>query len=656
MSDDFNLDISNFDIDFSGQSGLGSSDPVHEILALLEEEKTGEALDMVEAYRATAGATPLVRHLLALTILRLGRLLPALKVMQTAHDDLPEAYEHAEVLSVLYSSVGKHTDGVFYAKLSTALKPYYPQYKLVPSWMMSAGTAFLATEENPLVDYGYGFLEIGQVENATSSFLDAIELDKDNASAWRGLIEAKRRTGQVGYRLKAIEALVALEDHTAQDWLLYARCLVEAGKIEDAWAAAQSALQEAQQDPVSVAHCLPGLVRYDETVSPDRAVALSQSWNTLADLPVEAVNVTQRVSQDALFRVGIISGSMHIASERAPFLSTIEECLSRAAHIYFYANIKEEDSISRRMRRGAAAWRNIYHVDDETAATMIRNDEIQILIDLDGFDWSGRPGIVKRMPAPVVLCAFGAPDCIPGADQGALALGEPDFPLYSAADGHVQMPTGLSTWPLYEDLEEDVPNSTVTGAMRVLIDASLARLSDSVLACLADAVKQGFHGTLVLYGDQANDEVANDVLRDRFAHAGLNLDTVERISEKAAIDDVIDGVDVVLDTFPLPSVEIALTALRHGVPVLTVQPARPENAAVVSLLRSLGLHRWVQQDRPRLAQELARLSQDPQTLRSSRQALAKSAVEAGAIGTIIQRAREFAGLFDQLLAKAAGQE
>ena len=656
MSDDFHLNISDFDIDFSTPSGLGStSDPVQEILTLLEEDKTAEALDKVDAYRSVVGATPLMRHLLALTIFRLGRLLPALKVMRAAHEDLPDAYEHAEILSVLYSSVGKHSDGVFYAKLSTALKPYYPQYQLVPSWMTSAGTALLATEENPLVDYGHGYLSNGDVTKATACFLDAIELDHQNASAWRGLIEAKQRNGQVGHSLKAAEALVELDDHNADDLLLYARCLVNAGMTGNAWTAAQRALQAEQEDPVSIAKCLPGLVRYDETVSPDRALELARSWNTLADLPREPLKITTRNSDDELFRVGILSGSMHIRSERAPFLSTIEECLSRTAHIYFYANNQVEDAICRRLRRGAAAWRNIYRVDDETVASMMRNDEIQVLIDLDGFDWTGRPGIVQRMPAPVVLSAFGAPGCIPGADRGALALGEPDFPLYTDAKQAVDIPTGLSTWPLYEDMEEDIPDSKVTGAMRVLIDAPVGRLSESFLQCVADSVRQGFHGTLVLYGEGDNDEITQEILRERFANAGLNLNTVERVSRQSPLDEVIDGVDLVLDTFPLPSVEVALTALRHGVPVLTLQPDRPENAAVVSLLRSLKLDRWVQSDAAGLAKELANLSADPQSLRSTRQDLAKSVLDAGTVLTINQRGREFAALFDKLLAQAAEQ-
>ncbi|MDF1749384.1 MAG: hypothetical protein P1V34_10980 [Alphaproteobacteria bacterium] len=657
MSDDFDINFSDFDISFTGQSAIGGTDPVNEILSFLNDENTLAALDKLDEYRAAVGGTPLMRHLLALATLRIGRMLPALKVMQTAHDDQPEAFEHAEVLSVLYSSLGKHSDGVYYAKLSTALKPYYPQYQLVPAWLVSAGTAFLATEENPLVDYGYGFLASDEIDKAAEIFLDAIELDNANAPAWRGLIETKRRSGQVGHRLRAAEALVELEGRTAEDLVIYAQCLVAAGEVGMAWSAAQRALQAAEQDPVAIAQCLPGLVRYDSAVTPDRALELSQSWNALAVVSSEPINVTQRESDESLFRVGILSGAMHIESERAPILSTIEECLSRTAQIYYYSNLAIEDSISRRLRRGAAAWRNIHDIDDETVATMMRNDGIQILIDLDGYDWTGRPGIVQRMPAPVVLCAFGAPGCIPGAEKGALALGEPGFPLFlDDTSAGVQIASGLSTWPLYEDLEEDPPDSPVTGAMRVFIDAPVGRLSDSFLEMVADAVRQGFHGTLVMYGDEANDEIANEILRERFTNAGLDLNTVERISKETTLEEAIDGIDLVLDTFPLPGVEVALTALRHGVPVLSVQPGRPENAAVTSLLRSLGLTSWVQEDREALAKKLALLSQDPETIRASRQSIAKSVLDAGTVVTINQRGREFATLFDKLLAKAVGHE
>ena len=98
-----------------------------------------------------------------------------------------------------------------------------------------------------------------------------------------------------------------------------------------------------------------------------------------------------------------------------------------------------------------------------------------------------------------------------------------------------------------------------------------------------------------------------------------------------------------------------MTALRHGVPVMTLQPDRPENAAVVSLLRSLKLNRWVQPDATALAKELAKLSADPQSLRSTRQDLAKTVLDAGTVLTINQRGREFAALFDKLLAQAAEQ-
>ena len=204
-------------------------------------------------------------------------------------------------------------------------------------------------------------------------------------------------------------------------------------------------------------------------------------------------------------------------------------------------------------------------------------------------------------------------------------------------------------------MEEDIPDSKVTGAMRVLIDAPVGRLSEPFLRCVADAVRQGFHGTLVLYGEGDNDEVTQEILQERFANAGLDLNTVERVSRQSPLDDVIDGVDLVLDTFPLPSVEVALTALRHGVPVMTLQPDRPENAAVVSLLRSLKLNRWVQPDATALAKELAKLSADPQSLRSTRQDLAKTVLDAGTVLTINQRGREFAALFDKLLAQAAEQ-
>ncbi len=649
-----------FDLNFENSSLFGSSedDRVRSVLTLLYAKNTTEALDVLEAMRGEIGATPLVLHLLALAICRTERIVPAIRLLTMAHEQSPDTYEHAEVLATLLAVAGHRLEAVYYAKLATALSPGYPQFELVPKWLIRFGAALLLAEENPLADRGYGLLRDGALLKAAETFIDAVDLDRDNAQAWRGLIEVSRLRRRPGDALRAAEALVAIKGDEAQDLLRLARCQIGVGDIDTAWKTVQSALAASEGD-IDMAQALVNMLRYDQSAPVTLQKTLSDAWNALANRSPVSVNIVQRKSDTERFRVGILSGAMLGRSDRTALLATIEEAIGRAADIYYYSNTDLEDSVSRRLRRSAINWCIIQDVDDETVATIMQNDEIQILLDLDGFDWTGRPGVVALKPAPVVLSVFGTPGCVPGTSVGVLALGEPELPGFSGApDGAVLLPMAISTWPLYADIRKSAeaapPEDTRTGPVRILIDAPAACISSEFLAVLANAVRHGMQGVLVLRSDDPEDSQASDILSERFTAAGLNLATVERVPHKTALENIIEDIDIVLDSFPIPSLEPTIVALRHGKPVLTLQPGRSMNGSVSSLLRSLGLEDWIAVDSDAMARALARIVGDPETLRRAHVRIFESISAAATVETRNRRGRAFAELFDRLLAEAAG--
>lgn len=646
---------STFDLSFDipSEFTMGGNPAVVDCLRCLEEHNTDQALEAVERLKNEQGETPLVRHLLALCICRLGRVVPAIRLLQDAHDESPQAFEHAEVLAALLTLVGKRTEGVYYAKLSTALKPAYPEYRLVPRWLIGFGAAMVIATDNPIVENGYLLIQDGAYERASQDFIDAIELDKTNVEAWKGLVDVSRLRRRPGDSLRAAEAYASLQE--GDPWALWtlAQCRLEMGLLPEAWETVNEALALAGAD-LAIAQGLPALVRSDEKAPPELSRQMSDAWNALANVQPIAVEPHARKSDEERFRVGILSGSLKSGSERAALLSTIDESLGRAADLHYYSNSEIEDAVSRRLRRSAQRWRDISRVDDETVATIIQNDEIQVLLDLDGYDWSGRPGVTARMPAPVVLCLFGEPGAVPGAEHGVLALADPFAPGFSPdIAGGIILEEGLSTWPLYVEPEEMTDeDAAAPPAMRVLIDADAGRLSSGFLNSVAEAVRKGMSGTLTIRGDDPNDSLATEILSERFTAAGLSLDTVRRVSRDQPIEALLAESDLFLDVNPVPSLESALTALRFGIPVLSRMPKRPQNAAVASLLYCLGLTDWLPKDDAALADRLAELSQDVPGLRAARQTIRKAVTDAGSLDARIARGRAFTVLFDRLLVAA----
>ena len=75
----------------------------------------------------------------------------------------------------------------------------------------------------------------------------------------------------------------------------------------------------------------------------------------------------------------------------------------------YYCGIEREDGTKQRIRSGLDTWRDIRSIDDDGAATLIRNDEIDILIDLNGYTRDARTAVFARKPAPVIVNWFGFP-------------------------------------------------------------------------------------------------------------------------------------------------------------------------------------------------------------------------------------------------------
>ncbi len=83
----------------------------------------------------------------------------------------------------------------------------------------------------------------------------------------------------------------------------------------------------------------------------------------------------------------------------------------------YYCGISRDDGIKQRCRTAVDHWIDINDMTDEQAARQIRADEIDILVDLNGFTKSARTKVFAMRPAPVLVNWFGFPGTMGSPDH-----------------------------------------------------------------------------------------------------------------------------------------------------------------------------------------------------------------------------------------------
>src|SRR5207248_9178315 len=75
-----------------------------------------------------------------------------------------------------------------------------------------------------------------------------------------------------------------------------------------------------------------------------------------------------------------------------------------------YANVIAPDAVTLRLQGLAHGWRSIWGMNDPQVAKLVRNDRIDILVDLAGHTANNRLTAFAHKPAPVQVTYLGYPN------------------------------------------------------------------------------------------------------------------------------------------------------------------------------------------------------------------------------------------------------
>jgi protein O-GlcNAc transferase len=334
-----------------------------------------------------------------------------------------------------------------------------------------------------------------------------------------------------------------------------------------------------------------------DRISPEEIAAVIREWGAHFSLEHPAsVTTTGRAGAESAerLRVGFISGDFRTHSV-SHFFEPILSARNRDAFTYvLYSNFHLQDAVTARLRAFADGWRDIWQLTDEALIEAVRNDRIDILVDLSGHTASNRLAVFARRAAPVQVTYLGYPASTGLATMDYRITDAVTDPPVPADQWHCERLLRLpdSQWCFRPFGAAPAPGplpAREAGYVTFGGFNNLTKASDTLLACWIQILVQLPTARLRLTRVRSEQRAAEIVAW--FGRSGVGPERIECVpfASEPPYGQQFAGVDIALDNYPYNGVTTTCESLYFGVPVVSLYGRNGVSRSGLSLLGTLGL-------------------------------------------------------------------
>jgi predicted O-linked N-acetylglucosamine transferase (SPINDLY family) len=590
--------------------------------------------EAVASYRRAIQLEPgyaLAHHNLANALTRMGRLDEAIASSRQAIQFKPDYAEAHYNLGIALEGNAQLDEAVASYRRAIQLKPDYAEahnnlsiaLRKMGQLDQAVASCRQAVRFKPDLVEAHNNLGIalkaeGQLDEAIASFRQAIRYKPDLAEAHNNLGATLRDTEQLDEAVASCRQAIRIRPDYAEAHNNLAIALAEMGQLDQAIASYRQAIRLKPDYPAAHSNLVAALLYHPGY---DAAMIFEEHrrWNQRHAEPLRKFIRPHANDRDPgrRLRIGYVSADFRLHSVSWFLLPLFRQHDHAAFEIFCYCDVSRCDAMTDRLRACADVWKNVVGCGDDRLADMVRQDKIDILVDLSGHTGGNRLPVFGRGPAPVQVSYLGYPATTglsemnyrltdfladpPGTTESLHAeklwrlpvcnwcYGQPDDappvgPLPAEAGGPIRFGTFnnfAKASPAIMDLWAAIliatPSSRLIVKSRGLAEPSLQRQTIQFFA-------------------------SRGVQAQRLDFRGHQRDFISHL-------EAYNQMDIALDTFPYHGTTTTCEALWMGVPVVTLAGSAHVSRVGVSLLSSVGLPELIAQKPDqyvRIATDLAR--------------------------------------------------
>jgi protein O-GlcNAc transferase len=440
-------------------------------------------------------------------------------------------------------------------------------------------------------------VDTGNNEDAISICREAIILRPDYPDLHNNLSIALRETGQLDEAIAACKHALILKPGLPEALSNLADAYKERGDLDEAIASYRQAISLKGHFPE--AHTsLVYAMNFDPDLEPQTIADEHRIWGRTYTDPLK--NLIQPHNNDRnpdrRLRIGYVSPDFRGHPVATFFLPLLTAHDRKRFEIFCYSQVAIEDSITQKIRASADVFRSIVGLSDNAVAETIRQDQIDILVDLTGHTAGNRLLMFAQKPAPLQVTYLGYP-----ATTGLDAIDYRITDAYADPPGmteayHSEKLIRLPhcAW-CYQPLQPPPPVSQLPALSNNYITFgsfnNFSKVSTPALHAWAEILLAVPGSRLLIKGRGLRSESAQQKVRRLMSEKGVSPDRLTLRGWVPAAEhlSLYNQVDIALDTFPYNGTTTTCEAILMGVPVVALAGKSHVARVGVSLLSNLNL-------------------------------------------------------------------
>lgn len=565
-----------------------------------------------------------------------GRLEEARKLLAKAVAEMPPDprlwHNHALVLL----DMGNHAkaEPLFYEILDRwpgFLPSYKPALKIIRTKMLSGHSPALVRQLSVVLNNeGNALQESGDHESAARAYREAISLDEGYANAWANLSNSLRMMGLVTEAESAARRAIAFHAGHAGAWNNLGCALIEQGRDAEG----REALEEANRIDPACPEARNNIgsgrlfnLMFEQNLDDAGFLDAHVAWGRSL-LPVPGRPRGRMDARSAPLRVGFLSADFQ-QHAMAMFVTPLLQHLDRSSfEVFCYAAMESQDRVTNLIRSLPLAWRQVHGMDDNQCAELIRNDQLDILIDLCGHTSGNRTAMLRHRPSPRIaswlgyMATTGHP-CIDFRVTDSHTDPGPD-----SDEVHTERLIRLRGTQFAHRHTADYP---APGKLPVLDNGfvtfgslnNVRKLSAGTIRTWARIMASVPRSRLLLQSKLFADPGTVGYFRGAFDLLGIEPGRVQMRGHVRYGAHMLsyNEIDIALDPFPYNGGATTCDAIWMGAPVVSLSGKRSVGRMGVSILGALGRREWIARTEDEYVAIATRLAADTKALAETRQSL-----------------------------------